>query len=110
MVRIRREPDGREIEVPASGTLLDAALDHGMPLPFGCQSSKCGLCAVEVLAGTENGLLPPSPLEAGTLEAMGLGPGIRLACQGRLAGDLVLQPLHAELAGEDGGPETEDGS
>jgi len=110
MARIRREPDGLEIEVPSTGTLLDAALDHGMPLPFGCQSSKCGLCAVEILAGTEDGLLPPSLLEAGTLESMGLGPGIRLACQGRLAGDVVLRPLHPEHAGEDGEPETEAGA
>jgi len=110
MARLRREPDGLEIEVPSAGTLLDAALDHGMPLPFGCQSSKCGLCAVEILAGTEGGLLPPSPLEAGTLEAMGLGPGIRLACQGRLVGDVVLKPLHAEPAEEDGDPGTETGA
>lgn len=95
MPRIRVEPSGEQIEAPSSGTLLATALDHGLPLPFGCQAAKCGLCRVHVLQGAITGLLPPSLLERTTLIGLHSPRGVRLACQARLVGDVVVRPYHA---------------
>lgn len=48
-VRIAR-PDST-IDVPAGTTILEAALDHGIDYPFGCQSGNCGACKSRLLAG-----------------------------------------------------------
>ena len=90
MAKVRLEPDGIEIECEPGVTLLEAALEHGLDLPFGCMSAKCGVCRVEVLEGTESGLEPPSTLERLVLEGFHCPPGVRLACQAHLAGDLVV--------------------
>lgn len=94
MPKIRVEPGGAEIDVPSSGTLLATALDHGLPLPFGCQSAKCGLCRVYLLRGAASGLLPPSILERTTLVGLHSPRGVRLACQARLVGDVTVRPFH----------------
>ena len=46
---------------------------------------------MEVLAGSESGLEEPSTLERLVLEGFHCPPGVRLACQARLAGDLVVK-------------------
>jgi ferredoxin len=100
MPRVRVEPHGASFEAPAGATLLDAALDQGLPMPFGCQSARCGLCCVAVREGS-SGLAPPSRLEAAVLEGLRCPPGARLACQARLEGDVTVEPL--ALAGGAGG-------
>lgn len=89
-VRIRLQPDDREVEVQAEQRLLDAALDAGLPIPFGCQSARCGVCRVRVLNGTEAGLAPPSVIEAAALEAFAAPEGVRLACQAYLVRDVEV--------------------
>ena len=93
MARLRLEPAGREAEVETGGVLLHTALDHGLPIPFGCQSAKCGVCRVEVLHGAQTGLAPPSDLEILTLQGFRSAPGVRLACQARLCGDVTVRSL-----------------
>ncbi len=73
----------------AGQTVLAAALDGGLNIPFGCQSAKCGLCQVEERGGLE----APAPLEALTLRSFGCPPGVRLACQARLAADATVRRL-----------------
>jgi len=41
----------RTVEVPAGTTVLTAALDAGIPYPFGCQSGNCGACKSRLLHG-----------------------------------------------------------
>jgi len=36
---------------PGSGTILDAALDAGIPLPSGCRAGQCESCAVRIDSG-----------------------------------------------------------
>ena len=91
MARVRLDPEGIEIECEPGTTLLEAGLEHGLDMPFGCMSAKCGVCRVEVLEGAGSGLEPPSMLERLVLEGFHCPPGVRLACQARLAGDLVVR-------------------
>ncbi|MBD2702484.1 ferredoxin--NADP reductase [Spirosoma sp. BT702] len=44
---------GREIEiqVPAYKSILQAALDEGVPLPYSCRGGRCSTCAARCLSG-----------------------------------------------------------
>ena len=44
-------PARRTIEVPAGGTILEAALGQGVDYPFGCQSGNCGSCKSHLIKG-----------------------------------------------------------
>lgn len=43
---------GRTLKVPASQSILDVLLDHGIDAPYGCMQGVCGMCEVPVLSGT----------------------------------------------------------
>ncbi|WP_100639046.1 NADH:ubiquinone reductase (Na(+)-transporting) subunit F [Marinobacter salexigens] len=45
------EPIGEEIDVEDGQTILQAALRHGVWLPFACGHGTCGTCKVQVLDG-----------------------------------------------------------
>lgn len=101
MSKIRIEPSGQEAEVTPSGTLLHTALDHGLAIPFGCQSARCGVCRVRVFSGSEGGLRPPTVVEQATLEAFRCPPDVRLACQAYIVGDVIVETLAQDLEDTD---------
>ena len=95
MPRIRVEPIGIEVEAPSGETVLDAVVASGAYWPVGCaKNGECTNCAMEVVSGL------------GRLSAMGRyerlnlvrqrgrhsieDPRLRLACQARLEGDVVV--------------------
>lgn len=39
------------IEVQSGGTILEAAVDAGVPYPYGCQSGNCGACKSYLISG-----------------------------------------------------------
>ncbi len=58
--------------------LLDAALNNGIELPFNCRAGHCGACCVRLVSGDVHG-------------GEGAEPGVVHACQGRIAGDAVIE-------------------
>ncbi|MBS0224629.1 MAG: 2Fe-2S iron-sulfur cluster binding domain-containing protein [Proteobacteria bacterium] len=44
-------PAGRTIEVPTGATILETALETGIPYPHGCQSGNCGACKSHLVKG-----------------------------------------------------------
>ncbi|MFD1142215.1 2Fe-2S iron-sulfur cluster-binding protein [Larkinella insperata] len=40
-----------DIDVPAYKSILQAALDHGVPLPYSCKGGRCSSCAGRVRSG-----------------------------------------------------------
>ena len=40
-----------EIQVPAYKSILQAALDEGLPLPYSCRGGRCSTCAARCLSG-----------------------------------------------------------
>lgn len=50
----RREEQEREVEiqVPAYKSILQAALDEGVTLPYSCRGGRCSTCAARCLSGT----------------------------------------------------------
>ncbi|MCU0896646.1 MAG: CDP-6-deoxy-delta-3,4-glucoseen reductase [Burkholderiales bacterium] len=45
------QPSGHSFEVPDGETVLQAALDAGFHLPYGCRNGACGSCKGKVLSG-----------------------------------------------------------
>lgn len=91
MSRVVVDDDGteRSAEGADGDSLLDLALGLDLGIPFGCTAARCGVCQVEVLDG---GLAPAAELERATLDAFDCDPGVRLACQAKLRGDVRLRP------------------
>jgi len=48
---VRTEPGGHTFEVLTGESLLAAALQQGIGLPYGCRNGQCGSCAAELLQG-----------------------------------------------------------
>ncbi|MFO0123673.1 MAG: 2Fe-2S iron-sulfur cluster-binding protein, partial [Inhella sp.] len=45
------QPAGRQFSVARDGTLLAAAIDQGIGLPYGCKDGACGSCKSKLLEG-----------------------------------------------------------
>lgn len=95
MARIRVEPLGIEVAAAPGDSVMDAAERAGYFWPVGCaRNGECTNCAFEVISGV------------GRLSAMGRyerqnlirqrgprgaeDPRVRLACQARVLGDVVV--------------------
>lgn len=94
---------GRTIAVPEGKTVLDAALDLGIPYPHSCCAAECSTCLSLLIAGSireevdTSHLIGPAQKQAGYF----------LACQARPTSDEVVidtpgigfrMPAHALLA------------
>jgi iron-sulfur cluster assembly protein len=90
------------LTLSAEGTLLDAALAHGVEIAHDCEGTlACGACRVVVRKGAE-GLDAASEDELDMLErSFGGEEGARLACQVTGAGQLEIEipTLEARAAG-----------
>lgn len=86
-------PDHREIEVPEGSTLLQASLNAGIPVAHACGgTARCSTCRVMILEGLEH-CSPPTPQEHALTERLRFAASMRLACQTRATGPLVLRRL-----------------
>lgn len=85
--------DGKEIQVHPGITILDAALDNGVPLTHNCGGNcACSTCHVIIEEGMEH-LTGVSDDEADMLDtAMGRTDRSRLACQAQvMAGNITVR-------------------
>jgi ferredoxin len=49
--RVTLQPSGHSFTTDGSDTVLQAALDAGLTLPYGCRNGACGACKGKVLDG-----------------------------------------------------------
>jgi ferredoxin len=84
-----------EVVAEGDGSLMDLAYDANLPIPFGCQSGRCGVCQVVVLEGS---LAEPGRMEESILECFSCPPEVRLACQAFLEGDVKLRSVNDSVA------------
>lgn len=83
----------KTIEVPAGTTILDAALDHDIPLEHACGGfCACTTCHVKVRQGLEH-LSPADDVEVErVVSADGYDAAVsRLGCQTQVLGDVTLE-------------------
>ena len=91
--------DGKELNVIAGITVLDAALDNNIEIDHNCGGNcACSTCQIIVETGMKN-LSPMRDDEADMLEdAPGRTSRSRLACQSQVMGDIIIQiPPKPEL-------------
>ena len=90
MPKITFAANGQVADVPVGTSVLDYCESHETPIAFGCQSGKCGTCAIEVLEGAES-LGPKNEDEVETLDMHDGGDSLRLACQIKVNGDITIR-------------------
>ena len=49
--KITLQPSGHEFKIKEGQSVLDAALEHGLSLPYGCRNGACGSCAGQIING-----------------------------------------------------------
>jgi CDP-4-dehydro-6-deoxyglucose reductase len=85
--RITIEPSGHQFDVEPGNTLLRAALEAGIHLPYGCRNGTCGACKGRVVSGqVDRGLYTE-----GALSETELARGYALFCCARPLSDLVIE-------------------
>ncbi|MCA9823661.1 MAG: 2Fe-2S iron-sulfur cluster-binding protein [Dehalococcoidia bacterium] len=95
MPRIRIEPLGSIIEANQHESVMEAAERHGLFWPVGCaRNGECTNCAMEVLSGlsrmTGMGRYERSNLIRQRGPRATDDARLRLACQARVLGDVVV--------------------
>lgn len=95
--RVVLEPGGGSAEAAAGETILEAALRAGLPIFHACGGQGlCSTCRVAVMEGDEvcgEQLEARTPVESRMAERLVFPPAIRLACQARVRGDVVVRRL-----------------
>ena len=81
---VRFERSGKATEVPRELTVLEAAEECGVDIPFECRSGICGQCKTRLISGKV--VMEVQDALTGADRAKGLV----LACQARAAQDLVV--------------------
>jgi adenylate cyclase len=88
--------DNAHVEVQPRETILEASLRNGIPHVHACGGrAKCSTCKVNVLAGLQY-CSPPNEPEQRLTARLGLPDFVRLSCQTRVRGHVVLQRLLVE--------------
>jgi len=93
LIRVRLEPLGRTLELPAGTPLRDALFAYGVEFPCGGRG-KCRRCRVRVLEGS----LDPSPGEDQILSSGEIRQGWRLACRAVASSPVTLEVGQWETA------------
>jgi len=81
------QPSGHQFSVERGQTVLEAALDAGLNLPYGCRNGACGACKGKVLAGR----VDHGEAQEGTLSNEDRKQGLALFCCAKPLEDLVIE-------------------
>jgi CDP-4-dehydro-6-deoxyglucose reductase len=81
------QPSGHSFPASANEPILQAALDAGYNLPYGCRNGACGACKGKVVSGT----VDFGEAEAHVLTADDRAAGMALFCCATARSDLVLE-------------------
>ncbi len=94
--QITVEPGRHTFEADADEPILEAALRHGLMVPYGCRDGICGACRSKVLSGqVDHGKIPPVGLGPAEREA-----GYALLCCAKAQSDIVIEARELRSSGE----------
>jgi CDP-4-dehydro-6-deoxyglucose reductase, E3 len=85
--KITLQPSGHSFDAPPGEVILQAALDAGYNLPYGCRNGACGSCKGKVLAGE----VDFGGAEEHVLTTAERAAGMALFCCATPRSDLVLE-------------------
>lgn len=81
------QPSDHTFEVRPSQTVLEAAIEAGINLPYGCRNGACGSCKGKVLQGT----VVHDDYQASAMSDAELATGSALFCCARPMSDLTIE-------------------
>ena len=85
--RVTLQPSGHSFTTDGSDPVLQAALDAGLTLPYGCRNGACGACKGKVL----DGLVDHGAAKDQALSTADRAGGLALFCCAKPLSDLVLE-------------------
>ncbi len=85
--RIAIEPSGHACAASADETVLQAALNAGLTIPYGCRNGACGACKGKVLHGAVN----HGKAQEHALSASERAAGLALFCCATPLSDVVIE-------------------
>ena len=85
--RVTLQPSGHSFTTAGDATLLQAALDAGFTMPYGCRNGACGACKGKVL----DGLVDHGAAQANALSTADRSSGLALFCCATPLSDVVLE-------------------
>lgn len=85
--RVTLQPSGHTFTTDGSDSVLQAALDAGLTLPYGCRNGACGACKGRVI----DGLVDHGPAQEQALSTADRVSGLALFCCAKPLSDLVLE-------------------
>lgn len=85
--KITVQPSGHQFEIRPSQTILEAAIEASINLPYGCRNGACGACKGKVLQGE----VFHDDYQASALKDAELNAGYALFCCARPGGDLQIE-------------------
>lgn len=86
-LRITLSPSARSFLTQGEDSLLQAALDAGFVLPYGCRNGACGSCKGKILEG----LVDHGNIQPGALSLADRAAGYALFCCAKPLSDVVLE-------------------
>jgi len=89
-------PSGKTVSVDGDTHILEAALQQGVVLPYGCKNGACGSCKARILSGEHI----QDPHQPGALTAEEARLGMALLCCARAASDLTVEARVVAAVGE----------
>ena len=93
--KVTLQPSGHQFTADDGVTLLQAALDAGLTIPYGCRNGACGACKCRVVDGE----IAPGATPEHVLPASEAAAGWALACCATPLSDLSLEVR--EVIGQD---------
>ncbi len=84
---VRLQPSGHQFHVDGNDSILDAALQAGLPLDYGCSNGNCGLCQARLLSGEVSKVSHHDFVIGDTEKRM----GNILLCSYTAVGDIVIE-------------------
>jgi len=90
------QPSGRQFSAEDDEFLLDAALRHGVVLPYGCKNGACGSCKARVAQGT----VVQGAHVATALKSEEAVKGFALMCCAKATSDLIVEARVVAGAGD----------
>ncbi len=89
------EPSGRSFTVQEGQTILAAAIEAGVGLPYGCKDGACGSCKCQKISGTTaHGSYSEHALSAAEAQS-----DVILTCRSTASSDVVIESRQVSLEG-----------
>jgi CDP-4-dehydro-6-deoxyglucose reductase len=89
-------PSGKTVSVDGETHILEAALEQGVVLPYGCKNGACGSCKARIVAGE----IIQDPHQPSALSADEATRGYALLCCARAASDVTVEARVVTAVGE----------